>query len=133
MANRLKGEIDETLPPELEGAAGLTVRFRLGMNELINLQEALGYGDDDERFMAEVDSGKAFRGLKRIRTAVLHALLKHQPEMTQERAGEIVTLLGPDRVGELLTEAMKWAMPEPAESKGQKRGKGAASPGAPSS
>ncbi len=119
MANKLKGEVEISIG---EGDERKTLVFRLGMNELISLQDALGYTDDkEEKFLADVDSGRAFNGLKKTRKAVRFALLSRQPETTEEEAGEVVTELGPQRIGEIIREAFKWSMPE--KESGTSKGK----------
>ena len=125
MANRLKGEIAVDLG---EGGERRTVIFRLGVNEMIGLQDALGLKEDDEKFFAAIEKP---RGVATLRTIVKWALLHAQPEMTDEDAGEIVTELGIPKIRRLIDEALTWALPEKTDiPPGATKGKGAAaSPG----
>jgi hypothetical protein len=125
MANRLKGEVAVEVG---EGEGRRTLIFRLGINELIGLQDTLGMKDDDERFLQVLDN---LRGLKRLRSAVRAALIFNQPDTTDEQAGIVITELGPAKVGELIGEALLWAMPDKSDTPaGPPKGKGAAaSPG----
>ena len=121
MANRLKGEVAVEV-------GGRTVVFRLGINELIDLQEALGLKDDDERFLASLDN---LRSLRKLRAAVKVAVSTEQPDITDKQAGDIVTELGFARVGEIIAEALYLAMPDKSQAPQGAKGKaGAASPGA---
>lgn len=127
MANKLKGEVEVEVG---DGEKKRTLVFRLGINELIGLQEALGMGDDDEKFLATLDRLRV--SLRKLRIGVRAALLCHQPDTTEEQAGEIITELGFRRVGEIFDQALRWALPEPAGAgAGHSKGKGgaAASPG----
>jgi len=128
MANRLKGEVAVELG---DGEGRKTLIFRLGINELIGLQEALGLKDDDERFLTSLDN---LRSLRKMRAAVKAALVHGQPEITDEQAGDVITNLGFRRVGEIIAEALMWALPDKSQaSQGAKGKAGAASPGPPPS
>lgn len=126
MANRLKGEVAVEVG---EGEGRQTLIFRLGINELIGLQDALGMKDDDERFLATIDRPGS---LRRLRAFAKAALLSHQPETTDEQAGDIVTQMGVPRLRKIIDEAVMWAMPDKSDTPaGPPKGKGAAaSPGA---
>lgn len=125
MANRLKGEVAVEIG---EGAAERTVIFRLGINELIGLQDAWEMKDDDEKFLLALDDK---RSLKRRRALVRAAMLSRQPDTTDEQAGEVISELGIRRVDEIIVEALAWALPPKQQvQSGVARGKGAAaSPG----
>lgn len=115
MANRLKGEVPVQVGDR-------TLVFRLGINELIGLQKELGYADD-QQFLIDMDTGAVVRGLVRSRAAIKWALVRHQPDTTDEEAGEILTEMGYQRAAAVLGETMSWAMPEPdaaTDSKGEK-------------
>jgi hypothetical protein len=123
MANPYKGEVAVELGGEGDGRR--TLVFRLGINELIELQDALGI-TDDEKFLAALDQ---LRSLRKVRLIVLHAMRYAQKDATEAEAGEVITELGIERVGKLIREVLKWALPQP-EGKAVS-GKGAsASPGA---
>lgn len=128
MANKHRGEIEVTLPG-VEGEAARTLVFRLGINELIAAQEALGYADDaEEKFLSDMVAGTAFAGLKRARTLVVHALRTKQPDITEAEAGDIIVELGMPRISQILQEALRWALPEPerADAAAVTKGKAAA-------
>jgi len=125
MANRLKGEI----PTELgEGNEKRTVIFRLGVNEMIGLQEALGLKENDEGFFAAIEKP---RGVATLRMVVRWALVHGQPEITEEEAGDIITELGIPKIRRLIDDAVAWALPDKDDAPpGGTKGKGAAaSPG----
>lgn len=128
MANKLKGEIEVQVG---EGDEKKTLVFRLGMNELIGLQDALGYGEKEEEFLVDLDTGKARRGLKKTRLVAKHMLLSRQPDTSDEQAGAVLSELGMVRFNELFQETLKWAMPEkePGAAKGKEP---SPSPGKPS-
>jgi hypothetical protein len=120
MANRLRGEVDFV-------ALDKTWTLRLSMNDLIALQEKLGFGDDDDAFLTQLGQ---IRGMKRLRTIVHVALAGRQPDITEQQAGDIITEVGFQKVFGLVTESLKWSMPDP-EPAGAEGGK--ASPGATTS
>jgi hypothetical protein len=125
MANKFKGEVDFE-------AQGKNWVLRLGMNDLIELQEKLGIEEDDlAKFFFQLARSMG-RSMKKTRTAITVALKGNQPETTEETAGEIITELGFKRTGDLLAEAIKWAMPDPPEGGEKDKGKGR-SPGASTS
>jgi hypothetical protein len=125
MANRLKGEIAVELG---EGGDKHTVIFRLGVNEMIGLQEALGLKENDEGFFAAIEKP---RGVATLRTIVKWALVYGNPNITDEEAGEIITELTVPKIRKLIDDAVSWALPDKADlPPGATRGKGAAaSPG----
>jgi hypothetical protein len=102
MANNWKGEV------EVE-AGGKKLLFRLGVNEMIELQGDFGLVGSDEEFAAAVAN---LSGLKRHRDAIFRGLQLHQPDTTLKQAGDIMDELGLDRVRELIAEAFALAFPE---------------------
>lgn len=113
MTNHLKGEV------VLE-AGGEKLTFRLGVNEMIAVQDALGLADDDAKFLVALSNLRSF---KAVRTIVHCGLLRGQPDLTLERAGDIVTEIGMERVGEFIAQALRWALPEKKAAAGvEKRG-----------
>lgn len=115
MANHQKGEV------EVE-ALGKKLVFRLGVNEMIELQNALGLADQDDAFLAVFDEHR-LRNLGQIRRVILFGLKGSWPEVTEGDAGEIITEVGLVRAGEIIRDALKWALPdrEPVEAGAQKR------------
>jgi hypothetical protein len=125
MANKLRGEVEIKVGSE---GAQKTLVLRLGMNELIELQDELGYKDRDEEFLEDLKSGHALRSLKRTRTALRRALLHRQPDTTDEMAGDVITEIGVPRTNTLLSEALRWSMPDrelssPGKGEGRSAGK----------
>jgi hypothetical protein len=113
MANRLNGEVALKIGT---GDEEKTLVFRLGLNELIELQSALGYKDEEtEKFFADADSGKNLKNLKQIRLWILHALRWGNPEITEQQAGDVATQLaaqhGVAYIGKILREAFVLTMP----------------------
>lgn len=120
MANRYRGEVAFE-------AGGEPRALRLGMNELIALQDAMGLAEDDEKFMLTLAT---IKGLRTVRKILAHALQGDgAPSEKERQAGDIVTELGVTKVGTLIQEALRWAMPDP--DPGARPGK-AGSPGGPS-
>lgn len=113
MANHLKGEV-------LLEAGGEQFTFRLGVNEMIAVQDALGLADDDAKFLVALSNLRSF---KSVRTIVHCGLLRAHPDITVDQAGDIVTEVGIARVGEVIQEALRWALPEQKPgARGEKRG-----------
>lgn len=110
MANRFRGEIAVEVG---EGVTRQALIWRLGNNELIGLQDALGMKDDDERFLLTIDKPGSF---KRLRTIGFWALKHGQPEITEEQAGDYITELGVPRVRKLIDESLMWAMPDKSDA-----------------
>jgi hypothetical protein len=112
MANHLKGEV------EIQ-AGGEKLTFRLGVNEMVRIQDALGLADDDQKFLLALSNLRSFRA---VRTIVHSGLLRDQPEMTEEQAGDVVTELGMARVGEMIQQALRWALPDKKPDNGKREG-----------
>jgi len=110
MANHMKGEV------EVE-AGGRKLIFRLGVNEMVAAQDALGLANDDQGFLEALDN---LRGLGPIRIIVHNGLKRDQPDFTVEMAGDLITELGLERTTEIIQEAMRWALP--AKEAVQKKG-----------
>ena len=121
MANKPKGEI------QFE-ALGEQYILRLGVNDLIAVQDALGMGEDDAAFLERI--GRLL-GLKSLRTIAWKGVrLTNGEEITEELAGEIVTELGIEGFGQKIAEAIRWAWPDAKAKKGGEAKKGkAGSPG----
>lgn len=98
--------------------------LKLGLNELISVQGALGI--TDEQLKGE-DLLPAILGtlatLKGLRTFVLHALKAKHPEADEQVVGEIITDVGADEMGRIIARALAWAFPA---SKAGKAGAGGA-------
>jgi hypothetical protein len=112
MANHLKGEVEFEV-----GEKKLT--FRLGVNEMLEIQGDFGLVDKDEEFAQALGD---LRGFKCPRIVIFRGLLAHQPEITIERAGEIMTEIGMPRCEKLIEEAVRWALPEKAPADPSKDG-----------
>lgn len=105
MANKLAGEV------EFE-AGGKKHVLRLDMNAWISIQAAMGIKDDEE-FWNLVMVNLTGR-IGRYRTFVFHALKAGEPEgFTEEDAGKLITEYGSEKLLGHITEAVKWALPEP--------------------
>lgn len=125
MANYLKGEVAIVVD-------GKSLTFRLGVNEMISIQNGLGFADDDAKFLAALTNLRSFRA---VRTIIHAGLQRDQPDLTEEQAGDIVTELGMARVAEVISEALRWAVPEkkPGSGAEKKGGRGRPSDGPTSS
>ena len=122
MANRFKGEVDLDVDVE---AGGTKYRFRLDMNDLINLQDEMGLGEeDDEKFLERLENIKGLRDIRRI---VRAGLVHNHPETTDEAAGELVSQIGVDGITTVIEKALRWLMPDPEP--GPASGKGRRSRG----
>ena len=112
MANHMKGEV------EVE-AGDKKLIFRLGVNEMVAAQDALGLANDDQGFLEALDN---LRGLGPIRIIVHNGLKRDQPDFTVEMAGDLITELGLERTTEIIQEAMRWALPAKEATDVQKKG-----------
>jgi hypothetical protein len=112
MANKLRGEVAVEIG---EGKDRKAYVFRLGVNEMIEVQTALGIENDEKVFSV---LGK-LRNFKTVRTIVFHGLKGRTPDITEESAGEIITELGMSRTHDIILEALRWAMPEPEKTEGK--------------
>jgi hypothetical protein len=114
MANTEHGEV------EIE-ADGKTYTFRLGINELISLQEALGMGDDTiDEFFPKLGGNLT---LEKLRLVFLHGLKRAHPEITLEQSGEIIDAIGLDGCAPVITRGIKVASPNKSSDAPQKGGK----------
>jgi hypothetical protein len=113
VANHLKGEVAFE-------AGGQSYTFRLGVNEMIELQNQLGLAGKDAEFL-EVLGG--ISGFGQVRACIYVGLRKHHPEVTEELAGDIVTELGMSQIPDIIRQALRWALPEKEEGAGGGRGK----------
>lgn len=114
MANHLKGEVEIVLGDR-------TLIFRLGVNEMIAIQDALGLADDDQKFLGALSNLRSF---KAVRTIIHAGLTRNQPELTPEQAGDVVTEIGMVKIAEIIQQALHWALPEkkPGAAGGEKGG-----------
>jgi hypothetical protein len=108
MANNWKGEV------ELE-AGGRKLLFRLGVNEMIELQGDFGLADKDEEFATAL---RNLSGFKRHRDAIFRGLQLHQPDVTLKQAGDVMNEIGMAQVGELIAKALVLAFPEENKQEG---------------
>lgn len=111
MANRERGEVDLVVD-------GTTYTFCLGLNELVELETLVTSTSGREvRFvevLAKAESGHATS----IRALFWAALKKHHPDVTLDKAGEIVQAVGglfSGKLQALLTQATTGARPDPAD------------------
>jgi len=99
---------------------GKRLEFRLGNNELIELQGASGFADSDfEKFLSSLDDA---RNLKQVRLTAYHALKRQQPDLQLEDAGDIVTSLGLEEWVKVLRETLAWALPKESKVKTRQEG-----------
>lgn len=112
MANREHGEVSFE-------AEGVTYTFRLGCNEMISIQDALGLPDDLQAL------GMAFQslGLRKIRTVFFYGLRGSDETMTEEKAGDLISAIGWSRAAEVLNQGFARAMP--ADDGKRQKGAGA--------
>jgi DNA-binding protein YbaB len=127
MADHTRGEV------EVE-AGGKKHVLRLTINQLISVQDALGYGDKDEEFMKELLTGRLFRSFKKLRTLVYVAMQDATEDVTEEQAGDLITAMTLAKMPTVMLQCLRWAMPaaEPDEPR-KKGGKPRPSPGPTSS
>lgn len=123
MANHLAGEVEVL-------ALGKTLIFRLGVNEMLEVQNGLGLADKDDAFLAVFDEDR-LRNLKTVRAVAFYGLNRDQPEITERDAGDVVVEIGLLRFGDIIREALRWALPDKDE--GARDGAARPSPGPPSS
>jgi len=110
MANHLAGEVAVK-------ALGRELVFRLGVNEMLELQNALGMAGKDDVFLSVFDEDK-LRNLATVRTVAFCGFSRvnetgemvHQ--VTELEAGDVVVEVGLEKFGEVIQEALRWALPE---------------------
>jgi hypothetical protein len=105
MANHLSGEV------AIATSSG-TLTFRLGVNELIEVQGDFGLVDNDDEFATALQN---LSGFKRHRDMVFRGLQRHHPSITLQEAGDLMNELGMDRVKEVIATALGLAFPEPKQ------------------
>lgn len=103
MANHLAGEVAVK-------ALGRDLVFYLGVNEMIETQNALGLAGQDDAFLSVFNEDQS-RNLGRRRAIALHGLKRHQPEITEHEAGDLIVELGLVRFNAIVAEALRWALP----------------------
>lgn len=123
MANKVRGDVDVE-------ALGKKYIFRMGINELIDIQDAFEV-EDDETFLDMLGNMK---GTKKLRLVASKCLLDEAGSPVDEReAGDIVTDITVGAFIGIVVTAMKRAWAEPEEGAEKPKGKAPASPGASSS
>lgn len=112
---------------------GASLKLYLGINEMIRLSADLGVREgEDGRFFEILDDLTRNPSVAKLRSVFYHALTKHQPDVTEDDAGDLMTALGMDRMGEVLGDLLKWATPD-APKGGDGEGSGRPSSGPTSS
>lgn len=101
MSNKLRGQV------QIE-ALGRTFTLRLSVNDLIELQDALGITDDAE-FLATLPA--QMTGLRSIRKFVQFGL-RGEPGVDEKMAGDIMTELGVEGMVPAVMQALEWAFPK---------------------
>ncbi|HKQ02634.1 MAG TPA: hypothetical protein VJ735_20115 [Actinomycetes bacterium] len=117
MGNALRGEVDFE-------AEGQRYTLRLGCNELAQLMDMWGIAPENGFDM--VERLKRLRSPHILRDVVFQGLRKHQPTITLDAAGDVITVLGYDEMGDLIARALNRGMPPPPEP-----GEGGAAPEEP--
>jgi hypothetical protein len=105
--------------------------FRLSHNSMCEAQGKLGYEyspEGDQAFFRDLGNGDAYRGFKRLRTFIHHALLEKHPDITEEQAGEVITALRFSGTSKLIKDLLRWMMPEPDPEAKVAEGKAPADP-----
>jgi hypothetical protein len=87
--------------------------LRLGLNEMVELMTAWELPHND--LQALFTRLQLLKDLTVLREVVFHALKRDKPQITVEVAGDVITQLGFNRAGELIVQAIGWAMPEEGE------------------
>jgi hypothetical protein len=103
---------------ELQEGGRLVLKF--GINAMVAVEDALGL---DIEVAGQVLSGaaklpegvKPVGRLRMIRTFFWAALLANDSKITEERAGEIMTELGPQPAADLVSRAFAAAFPQEGE------------------
>ena len=109
MANAQHGEVDIEV-------GGKTYTLRLGVNELCELQAALGLADDDEKFMTIYGQARFMRSLSVMRQAVRIAV--GVEIMSLVEAGSLITEYGFIKMQDAIGQCIKWSMPPSKPSTG---------------
>jgi hypothetical protein len=101
-ANRERGEVEFTVD-------GRTWTLVFDFNAICSIESALDISMDEigERLGRKPRAGD-------IRVIFAIGLQAREPATTPEIAGMLITALGPQRAGELLAEAFRWASEERA-------------------
>jgi hypothetical protein len=79
---------------------------------MLEIQNALGLADNDDAFLSVFDEQR-LRNLGHIRKVVFYGLKGGRPDVTEGEAGDLITEVGLIRSGEIIREALRWALPQP--------------------
>lgn len=107
MANREHGEVDFE-------ADGKTYTLRLDVNAMIQAQAAAGIKDDMEFW--GIISLKLAYSLVLLRALVGRGLKASEPKISDVEVGDLITRLGTYRTVEIVSEALRWALPPKKEA-----------------
>lgn len=94
-----------------EGPLRQRLGLFLGINELILLQKAIGVESEAE-FMAKFEKLMG-ESLSNLRKFFHQGLLREQPDMTEDQAGDLITELGIEQASVEMRAMLKWVFPEP--------------------
>jgi len=108
MSNPLRGDVELKTPDK-------AYTMRMSVNAIINLEDHFEMGINDIADMLGDEKGMRIRN---VRTVVWYALKDHQPEITEEEAGEAITQAGFGQTVLAIQKAMTAAFPEAAAKAG---------------
>jgi hypothetical protein len=131
-ANPLRGDVELS-------ALGRRYIFRLGINELISLQSALGFDDEDE-FLQKVGSLRSTKALRTVGSCCLIRAANYTEDpdadvqfgIDEREAGNVITDIGVGAFIRAVAKAMSLAWADPSEGADGSEGKAdrlGASPG----
>ena len=124
MVNHLKGEVSFE-------ADGKTLIFRMGVNELIDFQGKMGLAGQDDKLWVTLEEN--MRSPAVLRKIVWCGLLRRQPDITEEAAGDVIAEIGLPAVVKIVMEGLRWALPEAKEPEPGEKGESRPSDGPTSS
>lgn len=104
VVNPLRGEIELVVGT---GDEAKTYTLRLQANAMVEAETVTGLGMGE--IIAKMQQAPAI-GL--LRGLLWAAMREYQPKATLADAGEIISIIGIPKAGDVLGDALKWALPD---------------------
>lgn len=105
-------------------------KLTFNVNALCDLEDAFGV-DDVNQVVEKINQLQDKPSLRTIRTIFHVGLKQNHPEMTEQKAGEVISEIGIDKAAEALGKAIERAFPqsEDSDQEGEDSGEPKQNPG----